>query len=359
MKNYKTYKINTSLSASSKNPSSVLMIYTGGTLGMVYDVKSKSLAPLDFERIRVNMPEIERLDFDLTILALHQPIDSSNIKPDVWIELASIIFQNFEEYDAFVILHGTDTMAYTASALSFLLENLSKPVILTGAQLPIGVARTDARENLITALEIAASKIDGRPIVPEVAIYFNSHLIRGNRAKKQESSQFDAFHSENHPLLAEVGIHINYNFPYIKSYRPDLSLNLHTELDENVIILKLFPGISRQVVHQMLNIDGIKGVVLETYGAGNAPTDDWFIDELQTAINKGLIIFNVSQCNGGRVMQGKYSTSSKLQQIGVISGSDITTEAAITKLMFLFAQEQSTEKIKFRLEQSLCGEMSE
>ena len=359
MKNYKTYKIETSQTPKNKQASSVMMIYTGGTLGMVYDIKSKSLAPLDFEQIRVNMPEVERLDFDLTILALHQPIDSSNIKPEVWLELANIIKQNFEEFDAFVILHGTDTMAFTASALSFLLENLSKPVILTGAQLPIGVARTDARENLITALEIAASKIDGRPIVPEVAVYFNAHLLRGNRSKKQESSQFNAFHSENYPLLAEVGINIVYNFPYIRAYRPDLPLILHQNLDKNIIILKLFPGISQQVVHQMLNISGLKGVVLETYGAGNAPSDEWFIEELSQAIQKGVVIMNVSQCNGGRVMQGKYATSSKLQQIGVVSGSDITSEAAVTKMMYLFGLESNIEKIKFKLEQPLCGEMEE
>ncbi|MFN3852582.1 MAG: asparaginase [Spirosomataceae bacterium] len=352
---YKTFKINTS---SKEKASSVLMIYTGGTLGMVYDNRSKSLVPFDFEQILVNVPEMERLSFELTILALPEAIDSSNIKPAHWVELAQIIRDNFTEYDAFVVLHGTDTMAYTASALSFLLENLSKPVILTGAQLPIGIARTDARENLITALEIASAQIDGRPIIPEVAIYFNSYLLRGNRAKKKESSQFNAFRSENYPNLAEVGVTIEYNHPYIKPFRPDLPLTLHENLDENVVILKLFPGINEKIVHNILNIEGLKGVVMETFGAGNTMTDEWFLNELKAANDRGIVIFNVSQCDGGKVLQGHYQTSSKLSKIGVVSGSDITTEAAITKMMYLFGRESNHEKVKFLLEQPICGEMT-
>jgi L-asparaginase len=352
---YKQFKIQTS---SKPNAVSVLMIYTGGTLGMVYDNKSKSLIPFDFEQILSNVPEMQRLDFELSLLTLAKPIDSSNIKPAHWIELAVIIKDNFTQYDAFVILHGTDTMAYTASALSFLLENLSKPVILTGAQLPIGMARTDARENLMTALEIAAEQIDGRPVVPEVAIYFNAVLLRGNRAKKKESSQFNAFRSENYPNLAEAGVSIDFNFPYIKAFRPDLPLIVHEVLDENVIILKLFPGIQQLMIHQILNLEGLKGVVLETFGAGNTPSEDWFLDELKAATDKGIVLLNVSQCDGGRVLQGHYQTSSRLQAIGVVSGADISTEAAITKMMFLFAKETNTEKIKFLLEKDICGEMS-
>jgi L-asparaginase len=354
---YKTFKIKTNSTNKHRNIS-VLMIYTGGTLGMAYDNISNSLIPFDFEQILVNVPEIKRLDFELSILALPKAIDSSNMKPEIWVELARIIKDNFDDYDAFVILHGTDTMAYTASALSFLLENLSKPVILTGAQLPIGAARTDARENLITALEIASARIDGRPIVPEVAIYFNSYLLRGNRAKKKESSQFNAFHSENYPALAEVGVTIEYNFPYIKPYRPDLPLILHELLDENVMILKLFPGISQKIIHNVLTISRLNGIVLETYGAGNAPSDEWFLTELKDAIDRNIVILNVSQCDGGRVIQGKYQTGKRLQEIGITSGSDLTTEAAITKMMYLFGKETQVEKIRYLLQTEICGELS-
>jgi len=354
---YKSSKILTS--SDKKNRSaSVLMIYTGGTLGMVYDTKSKSLVPFDFDQILVNVPELKRLEFELTILTLPKSIDSSNIKPESWIELAAIVRDNFEKYDAFVILHGTDTMAYTASALSFLLENLSKPVILTGAQLPIGIARTDARENLITALEIASAEINGRPVVPEIAVYFNSYLLRGNRAKKKESSQFNAFRSENYPVLAEVGVTIDFNFPFIMPFRPDLPLIVHQKLEEQVMILKLFPGINQKMIHNLLSTEGLKGVVLETYGAGNAPSEEWFLEELHQATKRGIVLVNVSQCDGGRVLQGHYQTSSELKSIGIISGSDITTEAAITKLMFLLGQETEPQRVKYRMEQSICGEMS-
>jgi L-asparaginase len=354
---YKISKIITSSPLKGRS-TSVLMVYTGGTLGMVYDAKIKSLVPFDFDQILINVPELQRLEFELTTLTLPKPIDSSNIKPETWIELARIVRDNFEEYDAFVILHGTDTMAYTASALSFLLENLSKPVILTGAQLPIGIARTDARENLITALEIASSQINGRPVVPEVAIYFNSYLLRGNRAKKKESSQFNAFRSENYPALAEVGVTIDFNFPFILPYRPDLPLILHEKLDEQVVILKLFPGINQKIIQNILSTNGLRGVILETYGAGNAPSDDWFLEELHLASKQGVVIFNVSQCDGGRVLQGHYQTSSKLKGIGIASGSDITTEAAITKMMFLLGQETEPERVKYRLENNICGEMA-
>lgn len=353
---YKTSKISTSSNKKTRS-TSVLMIYTGGTLGMVYDTKSRSLVPFDFDQILVNVPELHRLEFELTILTLPKPIDSSNIKPETWIELAQIIKANFEDYEAFVVLHGTDTMAYTASALSFLLENLSKPVILTGAQLPIGIARTDARENLLTALEIASAEINGRPVVPEVAIYFNSYLLRGNRAKKKESSQFNAFRSENYPALAEVGVTIDFNFPFIQTFRPDLPLIVHEKLDEQVVILKLFPGINQMIVHNVLNTKGLRGVVLETYGAGNAPSDEWFLEELHHATKNGVVIVNVSQCDGGRVLQGHYQTSSKLKDIGIASGSDMTTEAAITKLMFLLGQETEPERVKYRLENNICGEL--
>ncbi|NBA85629.1 type I asparaginase [Emticicia sp. CRIBPO] len=349
------YQINTfNINQNSKK---ILLIYTGGTFGMVYDNTVKSLVPFNFNQILNNLPEIQRLDFELSILALPEPIDSSNVSTEIWLELAAIIRDRYDLFDGFVILHGTDTMAYSASALSFLLENLSKPVIFTGAQLPIGLARTDARENLITALEIASSSIDGRTIVPEVSIYFNGRLIRGNRAKKQESSQFDAFNSENYPFLADVGVTIDFKFPYIRPYLPDLPLKVHEQMNPHVAILKIFPGMSAEVVSHFFKLSHLKGVVMETFGAGNAPSKPWFLDELRKATEQGIVIMNVSQCTGGRVIQGKYETSRGLQEIGVISGKDITTEAAITKMMFLLGTEPDIEKVKILLETPLAGEM--
>ena len=337
---------------------SVLMIYTGGTLGMVFDQESKSLKAFDLKETLRNAPEMGRLDFNLSIFPFEKPFDSSNVTPEIWQKIARIISEEYQKFDAFVILHGTDTMAYTASALSFMLEGLNKPVILTGAQLPIGVPRSDARENLITALEIAADRIGGKPVLSEVAIYFNNRLLRGNRAKKLESSQFNAFDSENYPFLADVGVTADYNFPYIKPYDANSVLNFKSGINKNVVILKLFPGICEKVVSSILNITGLRGVVLETYGAGNAPTDRWFIDLLETAIQKGVFIYNVSQCTGGRVTQGHYETSRLLEKIGVISGSDITTEAAVTKLMFLLGQKYTSAEITKKLRQPLCGEMT-
>jgi L-asparaginase len=338
---------------------SVLVIYTGGTLGMVYDTLDKQLVPFNFDQIIEKLPEIRRLSTNITFLSLHEPIDSSNMSPEIWVELASIIETHYSAYDSFVLLHGTDTMAYTASALSYLLDGLKKPVILTGAQLPIGVARSDARENIISALEIATAKTDaGTPILSEVCIYFNSLLFRGNRSKKQESSDFNAFNSENYPILANAGVTIEYNFPFISPYKPDIQLSVQKKLDTNVTFLKLFPGISENVVDAIFNIAGIKGIVLETYGAGNAPTEGWFLKAIDDAIHRGIVIINVSQCDGGRVRQGHYQTSKFLQEVGVISGSDITAEAAVTKMMYVFAKESdSTRQIEL-LATPLRGEMS-
>jgi L-asparaginase len=337
---------------------SVLVIYTGGTLGMVYETKGKQLVPFNFEQVIEKVPEIRRLDFEITFLTLN-PIDSSNMNPDIWIELAKIIYDQYNLYDSFVILHGTDTMAYTASALSYLLEDLNKPVILTGAQLPIGVARSDARENFITALELAAAvQQDGTPVLSEVCVYFNSRLLRGNRSKKQESSDFNAFHSENYPQLANAGVRIDWNFPFIKPYKSGTKLKLNEQLDTNVVFLKLFPGINKQVVQSILNISGLKGVVMETYGAGNAPTDEWFLEAIRETLERGIILFNVSQCDGGRVAQGQYQTSKYLEQVGVVSGSDITAEAAITKMMYVFGKEQDHATCVKMLGTPICGEMS-
>lgn len=373
---YKTIHINPALP---KRPrQSVLVIYTGGTFGMVYDRQADQLIPFDFERVTDRLPELARLDFEITLLTLPHIIDSSNMKPAVWVELAGLIEANYAQYDSFVILHGTDTMAYTASALSFMLENLGKPVILTGAQLPIGAARTDARENFITALEIAAAvdaaavdaaAVDSaaadavensRPVVPEVCVYFNSRLLRGNRSTKQESVQFNAFASENYPHLATAGVSIDFNRPFIGSYRTgDGPLRVCTPLDSNVTILKLFPGITPPVVESILAIPNLRGVVLETFGAGNAPTDAWFLDTIQRAIDRGVVVFNVSQCEGGRVTQGRYQTSKHLEQIGVVSGADITTEAAITKLMVVLGRETDPARVRTLLARPMRGEMSE
>ncbi|TLV03692.1 asparaginase [Dyadobacter luticola] len=338
---------------------SVLVIYTGGTLGMIYERKGKQLVPFDFQQIMERLPEISRLDFDITFLSLAEPIDSSNINLEIWVELVEIIEANYDQYDSFVILHGTDTMAYTASALSYLLENLNKPVILTGAQLPIGVPRSDARENVITALELATAKNEaGHPIITEVCIYFNSQLLRGNRSKKKESSDFNAFHSENYPPLANAGVSIDYNLPYVKPYEPGPKFVVHKTLNNHVAFLKMFPGITPVVVQSTLNIKGLKGVVLETYGSGNATTDIWFLNAISKAIDRGIVIFNVSQCDGGRVSQGQYQTSKFLEQVGVVSGSDITAEAAITKMMYVFGKETDAQKCIEMLANPLRGEMS-
>lgn len=344
--------------AASEAAASILVIYTGGTLGMVYDDKNKALVPFDFEQILDKMPELKSFGFKLTVLSFNQLIDSANVSPAHWVALATLIEENYDKYRGFVILHGTDTMAYSASALSFLLEDLNKPIIFTGAQLPIGAVRTDARENFVTALEIASAQIEGRPLISEVCIYFNHMLLRGNRAKKVESQQFGAFESRNYTPLAECGIRIDYNQAAIKPHQPYSNLKVFKKMDTRVSILKLFPGISRDLVQAVLAIPNLKGMVLETYGSGNAPVEDWFIELITNAINEGILVYNVSQCYGGTVTQGRYETSRRLADAGVLSGGDITTEAAITKMMFLLAKESSLAEIKAQLVRPIRGEMS-
>lgn len=334
----------------------VLIIYTGGTFGMMHDAEG-TLVPFDFNEILGYLPTLKNLALELTVISFDTPIDSSNINPAHWTIIAQIIYENYLHNDGFVVLHGTDTMAFTASALSFMLEGLNKPVIFTGAQLPISDPRSDGRENLITALEIASASKDGEMLVPEVAIYFNYELLRGNRSRKVESMQFDAFESGNYPPLAKAGVKIDYNFTAIRKGRKDTPLHVHTVFDTNVAILKLFPGITSTIVQSVLNTPGLKGLIMETYGSGNAPTLPWLIDLLEQAIKKGVIIVNVSQCPGGMVIQGRYQTSRDLQRIGVIGGSDMTTEAAVTKLMVLLGS-LGPEKARQYIGHPAAGEMS-
>lgn len=347
-----------------RKKSAVLLIYTGGTIGMMQDVKSGELKPFDFQSLNSQIPELSKFDIDLSSISFKEPIDSSNMHPAVWVELVQIIQKNYSKYDGFVILHGSDTMSFTASALSFMLENLSKPVVLTGSQLPIGMIRTDGKENLITAIEIAAAKeqnskgkLGEKSIVSEVCIYFEYKLLRGNRTFKYNSAHFDAFKSPNYPTLAEAGVTISYNKTAL--LKPgSKKLKIHTHLDNDIVVLKLFPGISKKITSAILNAKGVKAVIIESFGAGNASTQEWFIKELEQAIARGIIILNITQCHEGRVIQGMYETSSQFKKMGVISGADLTFESAVTKLMFLLGQKLKKQEIEKQLLKNLRGELS-
>jgi len=338
--------------------SKVLIIYTGGTIGMVEDPETGYLHAFDFDHLLEEIPELNKVDVELEVTSLEKPIDSSNMGPKIWVDLLEVIEQQYNAFDGFVILHGSDTMAYTASAMSFLLENVNKPIIFTGSQLPIGKIRTDGKENLITAIEIAGDYENGYPVVPEVAIYFEYALYRANRTTKISAENFEAFHSPNYPLLAEAGVHIKYNRFAIQ--KPEIApLIARKQIVDDVASIKIFPGLQQKVFQAVANVPNLKGLIIETYGSGNAPSLPWLTEELVALNEKGVIVLNVTQCVTGKVIQGKYETGVHLERAGVISGEDMTYEAAITKMMYLLScEELSLEEKKQYLETNLRGELS-
>ncbi|PPL04568.1 asparaginase [Parapedobacter indicus] len=334
----------------------VFVIYTGGTIGMVKDEHNGTFVPFDFDLIAKNIPELARLNYNLSVHSFTPIIDSSNMQPAIWVEMANIIKENYDAYDGFVILHGSDTMAFSASALSFMLEGLQKPVILSGSQLPIGEIRTDARENLITALELASAKKKGKSLLHEVCIFFDNKLFRGNRSFKYNSAKFEAFRSPNYPVLVEAGVYLKYNKDALLD-NSDKAFILHTKLDNSVSVLKLYPGISPQVVRAVLESEA-RSVIMETFGSGNTTTAPWFLGLIQEAIRNGKNILDISQCKVGSVELGRYETSRYLKEMGVLSGYDMTFEAAVTKLMYLQGEFSQQDEVAYWAEQNIRGELT-
>lgn len=344
-----------------QNKTSILLVYTGGTIGMKQDPVSFDLRPFDFSQILEEVPELKKFGYRIDTYSFDPVIDSSDVDIEFWKRLTRLIEDNYSKYDGFVILHGTDTMSFSASALSFMLGDIAKPVVFTGSQLPIGMLRTDGKENLISSIEIAASKDScGRPMVPEVCIYFESQLYRGNRTTKYTAENFRAFRSANYPVLAEVGIHIKFNTAFIR-YPADWEQPLHPsyDLDPSVLIIKVIPGMKREVLDCLVSTPGIRAIILETYGSGNAPSGKWFTDCIKKAVDRGVIVLNITQCQAGRVDMDTYSTGKSLKNIGVVGGGDCTTEAAVAKLFFLLGQNADNKDIVYFLKKNMRGELTE
>lgn len=335
---------------------SILLIYTGGTIGMMEDHESGALIPFDFQHLADQVPELKRFDVSLSAEAFDEVVDSSDIKIDHWQRIARLIYKRYDEFDGFVILHGTDTMAYTASALSFMLPNITKPVVITGSQLPIGMIRTDGKENLISSIQLATLKQQGRAVVQEVAIYFGSELYRGNRTYKYSTEDFEAFKSPNHPKLAAAGIHIF--FDHNALYKPSGAFELKDQMNEHVAVMRIVPGLRPEMVKAILEIPDLRGLIIESFGSGNAMTDRWFLDLLREGVKNGLNIVNVTQCDRGFVEQGRYETSHELNKMGVIPGGDMTFEAAYTKLMHVLAYSNDRDELARKMVEPLAGEMT-